>query len=131
MYILTNFCTNSSPPSHSNAHSLGTHAQPSRSDSRSLHHRLELRASEFADFRRPSLVFRCTAAFHLDRSYFEAGIETVLGIAGTLEGILVALDRVENCWQHLRDGFGVIRSLPRIFDLRGGVSCASCKWIIH
>jgi hypothetical protein len=47
----------------------------------------------------------------------------VLGILGRHEGILGVLGLVKSCWLSLRDGSWVIRSLHRIFFLRGGVSC--------
>ena len=59
---------------------------------------------------------RCTPASHPDRWCFEAGIEMVLGIAGTCGVILVVLSlgSGECCWQDPHGG----SSLLHIFGLR-------------
>jgi len=93
----------SSLPSLVNApHNSGTHARHLRNDSQSLHHRPELRASEFADCRRSSsagrpLVFRYIGVFHLDKWRSEVTVQD------TFAGILAAFDSVDGCWRGLRD----------------------------
>jgi hypothetical protein len=55
----------------------------------------------------------------------------VLGIPGRLERILGVLDLGKSCWLGLRDGSWAIRSLHRIFFLRGGVSCEIVRLMLN
>jgi len=41
------------------------------------------------------------------------------------------LGLVKSCWLGLRDGSWVIRSLHRIFFLRGGVSCEIVRLMLN
>jgi hypothetical protein len=55
----------------------------------------------------------------------------VPGIPGRHEGILGVLGLGKSCWLCLHDGSWVIRSLHRIFFLRGGASCEIVRLMLN